>query len=143
MEAWLLFIVGIVLCLGELVSPTGFFLLILGLATLLTGTLTYFGVITVWIVQATVFSVASLGIWYLFGDSLQRLLRSGEKEYGGLIGQTAIARESIAPGHKGSGEMWGSPWRLENRGESILNSGDECEVVSSDGLVLHVKRKSS
>lgn len=143
MEGWLLFIIGIVLCVAELVSPLGFFLLILGLATLLTGALTYFGVVSGWVVQATVFSGASLGIWYLFGDSLQRLLRSGEKEYGGLLGQTAIARESIAPGHKGRGELWGSPWRLENKGESILNSGDECEVVSSDGLVLHVKRKSS
>jgi membrane protein implicated in regulation of membrane protease activity len=143
MESWLLFIIGIVLCVAELFGPTGFFLLILGLGTLFTGALTYLGAVTGWIAQATVFSVASLGIWYLFGDSLQRLLRTGEKEYEGLIGQTAIARESIAPGHKGSGEMWGSPWRLENKGESPLSNGDECEVVSSDGLLLHVKPKSS
>lgn len=143
MEAWLLFIIGIVLCVAELFGSTGFFLLILGLATLFTGSLTYFGVVTGWIAQATVFSVASLTVWYLFGDSLQRLLRTGEKEYEGLIGQTAIARESIAPGQKGRGEMWGSPWRLENKSDFPLTDGDECEVVSSDGLVLHVKPKSS
>lgn len=142
MEAWLLFIIGIVLCVAELFAPTGFFLLILGLGTLVTGALTYFGVFASWILQATVFSVASLVIWLLFGDSLQRLLRSGEKAYGGLIGQTAIARDAIAPGHKGSGEMWGAPWRLENVGDAALATGDECEVLSSDGLVLRVRRKS-
>jgi membrane protein implicated in regulation of membrane protease activity len=143
MEAWLLFVIGIVLCVAELFGPTGFFLLILGLGTLLTGALTYVGAISSWMPQATVFSISSLGIWFLFGDSLQRLLRTGEKGYGGLIGQTAVARETLAPTHKGSGEMWGSPWRLENVGSAIIQSGDECEVVSSDGLVLGVKRKDS
>ena len=143
MEAWLLFVVGIVLCVAELFGSTGFFLLILGLGSLLTGALTYFGVISSWILQASVFSIASLSIWFLFGESLQRLLRTGEKEYGGLIGQTAFAREAVAPGHKGSGEMWGSPWRIENVGSSIIQSGDECQVLASDGLVLQVKRKDS
>jgi membrane protein implicated in regulation of membrane protease activity len=143
MEAWLLFIIGILLCVLELFSSTGFFLLILGLGVLLVGALTFFGVITSWVVQATVFSIVSLGIWFLFGDWLQRLLRSGEKPYGGLLGQVAVARETIAPGHKGAGEMWGAPWRLENIGSSIIQSGDECEVVSSDGLVLRVQRKGS
>ena len=143
MDARLLFVIGIVLCVAELFGPTGFFLLILGLGSLLTGALTYLGVITSWMAQATVFSIASLGIWFLFGDSLQRVLRTGEKGYGGLVGQTAVARETVAPGHKGSGEMWGSPWRVENVGTSIIQSGDECEVVSSDGLVLGVKRKVS
>ncbi|MEY4668567.1 MAG: hypothetical protein RL518_1266 [Pseudomonadota bacterium] len=143
MEAWLLFIIGIVLCVGELVTPAGFFLLILGLATVLVAALTYLGVIASWMVQATVFSMAAIGIWLLFGDRLQRMLRSQERAYGGLIGQTAIARETIAPGHKGAGELWGSPWRFENVGNSILQSGDECEVLSSNGLVLRVQRKNS
>jgi membrane protein implicated in regulation of membrane protease activity len=143
MEAWLLFVIGIVLCVAELFGSTGFFLLILGLASLLTGAVTYFGLVASWIPQATIFSVAALGIWYLFGDSLQRLLRTNEKGYGGLIGQTAVARETVAPGHKGSGEMWGAPWRIENIGVSSIQSGDECEVVSSDGLVLRVKKKDS
>jgi membrane protein implicated in regulation of membrane protease activity len=143
MEAWVLFVVGIALCAAELLAPTGFFLLILGLGTLVAGGLTYLGLIASWTMQATAFSLASLTIWFLFGDSLQRLLRSGENEYRGLIGQTASAQEGIAPGHKGSGEMWGSPWRLENVGEAAISAGDECEVLSSDGLVLRVKRKSS
>lgn len=143
MEAWLLFVIGIVLCVAELFGSTGFFLLILGLGSLLTGAVTYFGLVSSWIPQATIFSVAALAIWYLFGDSLQRLLRTNEKGYGGLIGQTAVARETVAPGHKGNGEMWGAPWRIENIGGSIIQSGDECEVVSSDGLVLRVKKKDS
>jgi len=143
MEAWVLFVVGIALCAAELLAPAGFFLLILGLGTLIAGALTYLGLIASWTMQATAFSLASLIIWFLFGDSFQRLLRSGEKEYGGLIGQTACAQESIAPGQKGGGQMWGSPWRLENVGEAAISAGDECEVLSSDGLVLRVKRKSS
>ena len=143
MEAWLLFIIGIALCVAELVIPTGFFLLIIGLGVLVVGALTFVGLIASWIAQATVFSGVALGIWYLFGDHLQRLLRSGEKEYGGLIGQVVVARESLAPGHKGHGELWGAPWRIENGGAEMIEIGDECHVLASDGLVLRVRKKVS
>ena len=74
MEAWLLFIIGIALCVAELVIPTGFFLLIIGLGVLVVGALTFVGLIASWIAQATVFSGVALGIWYLFGDHLKWVL---------------------------------------------------------------------
>ena len=141
MEAWTWLIIGLALLAGELFVPTGFYLLILGSACLVVGGLSFVGVLVTWMMQVAVFSVATLVIWYLFGDKLQALLRSKEKEYGGLLGQTAVAREAIEPGHKGGGELWGSPWRLENIGKKVINPNDECEVVSSDGLVLKVKGK--
>ena len=141
MEAWIWLVIGLALLAGELFISTGFYLLILGIACLFVGTLTYFGLVLAWMPQVALFSVSAIGIWYLLGDKLQSLLRTKEKEYRGLLGQTALARDTIEPGHKGGGELWGSAWRLENVGAGIINSGDECEIISSDGLVLKVKRK--
>jgi membrane protein implicated in regulation of membrane protease activity len=141
MDAGIWYLIGIALLAAEMLVSTGFYLLILGVAALVVGGLTHSGLVGTWMLQAVVFSVCSLGIWYFFAERLQTLLRSKEKEYQGLIGQVARAQEAIAPGHKGGGELWGSPWRMENIGSSSINVGDECEVVSSDGLVLQVTSK--
>lgn len=141
MEGWKWIALGLALVIAELLAPTGFFLFILGIACLVVGALVYFGIVAGWIFQVLIFSSTALVVWYVFPDKLQSLLRSKEKEYRGLLGQVAKSSEVIAPGNKGAGELWGSPWRLENVGDSILQPGDECEVLSSDGLVLKVKRK--
>lgn len=142
MDAWIWFVFGVLLFVMELFVSTGFYLFILGTACLLVGAVAFTGLVIDWKLQSALFSVSAFVLWYFFAERFQRLLRSKEEEYTGTIGQTAIARESIVSGSKGGGEMWGSPWRLENVGASALNPGDECEVLSSDGLVLKVKRKS-
>lgn len=141
MDAWIWYVVGIALLAAELFVSTGFYLLILGLAALFVGVVTQLGIVGTWVLQAVIFSLTSLTMWYFLAERLQTLLRSKEKEYKGLIGQLARAQETIAPGHKGGGELWGSPWKMENVGSSVINTGDECEVLSSDGLVLQVRSK--
>jgi membrane protein implicated in regulation of membrane protease activity len=141
MDAWIWFGFGVALFVFELFVSTGFYLFILGTACLVVGAAALSGLVPGWMLQAALFSVSAFVLWYFFAERFQTLLRSKEKEYTGMIGQTAIARESIVSGAKGGGEMWGAPWRLENVGGGILNAGDECEVLSSDGLVLKVKKK--
>lgn len=141
MDGWIWLVLGLALFVGELFISTGFYLFILGGACVLVGGAAFFGLVNAWIPQAVLFTAVSFSLWFFFAERLQTVLRSKEPEYTGLIGQTATARESIAVGAKGGGEMWGAPWRLENIGQGALNSGDECEVVSSDGLVLKVRRK--
>jgi membrane protein implicated in regulation of membrane protease activity len=141
MDAWIWLVLGVGLFVGELFVSTGFYLLILGASCVVVGALGWMGCVGGWMTQAVVFSVTAFVTWFFFAERLQTLLRSKEKEYMGLIGQTAIAREVIARGAKGGGELWGSPWRMENVGQGIIDSGDECEVLSSDGLVLKVRKK--
>jgi len=141
MDAWIWFVVGVSLFVGELFVSTGFYLFILGASCLVVGALVFCGLAGSWILQAALFSVTAFVVWFFFAEKFQTLLRSKEKEYQGLIGQTAVARELITNGAKGGGELWGSPWRIENIGQEILNVGDECEVVASDGLVLKVRKK--
>lgn len=140
-DAGIWYLIGIGLLAAEMLVSTGFYLLILGVAALIVGGATSTGIVGAWMSQAVVFSVCALAMWYFLAERLQTLLRSKEKEYKGIIGQTATAKETVTPGQKGSGEMWGAPWRMENVGSSVINSGDECEVLSSDGLVLQVKSK--
>jgi len=142
MDAWIWFVFGVLLFVMELFVSTGFYLFILGSACLVVGAAALSGLVGGWMLQATLFSVTAFVLWFFFSERLLSLLRSKERDYTGMIGQTAIARETIASGAKGGGEMWGSPWRLENVGSGGLNAGDECEVLSSDGLVLKVKGKN-
>lgn len=142
MDGWTWLIIGVALFALELFVSTGFYLFILASACVVVAVGALSGLILDLRLQAAVFSLAAFVLWFFFAERLQRLLRSKEKEYTGMIGQTAVAREAILPGAKGGGEMWGSPWRLENVGGDVLNPGDECQVLSSDGLVLKVKRKA-
>jgi membrane protein implicated in regulation of membrane protease activity len=141
MDTWTWLVFGIALFALELFVSTGFYLFILGTACLVVGAGVFTGLVEDFRLQAALFSISAFVLWFFFAERLQRVLRSKEKEYTGMIGETAVARDVIVKGGKGGGEMWGSPWRLENVGSDTVNAGDECEVISSDGLVLKVKKK--
>jgi membrane protein implicated in regulation of membrane protease activity len=141
MEYWFWIIIGIGFLALEIFVSTGFYLFIIGVAAIGVGLLALAGLATSWIAQSALFCVLAILFWILFADRLQKLLRSGEKEYQGVVGQVVKAIENIAPGHKGAGELWGAPWRLENMSDAIIPADTECIVVSSDGIILQVKPK--
>lgn len=141
MEYWFWIIIGIGFLALEIFVSTGFYLFIIGAAAIGVGLLAAVGVATSWIAQSAVFCVLAVILWVLFADRLQKLLRSGEKEYQGVVGQTVKVTENIPPGHKGAGELWGAPWRLENISDASISADTECVVVSSDGIILQVRPK--
>jgi membrane protein implicated in regulation of membrane protease activity len=140
------YLVWVVLGVGllglEIFMPSGFYLFILGLASLIVGCATLAGLLSDFTVQAVVFVSFGLFFWLFVAERLQTLIRSKEKSYDSVVGQVAKAREVISPGSKGAGELWGTSWKLENVGSSTLEGGDECVVMGSDGLTLQVKKKN-
>ena len=142
MDAVWWWIIGLALVVVELVVPSGFFLFILGVGMLVVGCVVWLGLATSAAWQVCLLSLVTLGVWYLFAGVFQRLLRRSEKGYGGMVGQVAVAKERIDVGSRGAGELWGSPWRMENVGSAPLESGSDCVVVSSDGLILQVRPKN-
>jgi membrane protein implicated in regulation of membrane protease activity len=142
MESWHWFIIGIAALALEIFLVTGFYLFILGVAAIFVGVVATLGLLTSWESQSLVFAVAAVVFWILFAGRLQRLMRRQEQEVSGVVGQTAKAIETIAPGHKGGGELWGSSWKLENVGEGIIAAGSECLVVGNEGITLKVKGKN-
>lgn len=141
MDAWVWFVIGVLLLVCEVLVPSGFFLLILGISGLVVGAVTLMGLISSWMAQAGLFCIVAVVLWLVFAEKLQRLLSSKEQGYAGVVGQTARATEVIAPGRTGQGELWGTTWKFKNVGESLILAGGECVVDSSDGITLDVKIK--
>lgn len=56
-----------------------------------------------------------------------------------LIGESAVAIGSIAPGVIGKAEMRGSTWSAMNSGSSSLQAGQRARVERVDGLTIHIR----
>ncbi len=141
MESWHWFVIGIAALALEIFLVTGFYLFILGMAAILVGAIAFSGLLPLWQHQALLFAVSAVLFWILFAGRLQKLIRRGEQNVSDVVGQTVKVMETIAPGHRGSGELWGSPWKVENVGDGIISAGAECVVVASEGITLKVKSK--
>jgi len=141
MESWHWFIIGIAALALEIFLVTGFYLFILGIAAIFVGLVVTLGFLESWESQSLLFAGIAVVFWVLFAGRLQRLMRRNEQEVSGVVGEIAKAVETISPGHRGSGELWGSSWKLENVGDEIIAAGSECLVVASEGITLKVKLK--
>ena len=96
MAWWIWIVLGLVLLLGEMLTPGGFYILFFGIGAIIVGILAGFNVVgPVWF-QVIVFSCLSLITFWLFR---QRLLQSTHHdtpdEVDTLIGETAVITAEI------------------------------------------------
>lgn len=131
---------GVLLLIGEVLTPTGFFLFFFGLAALLIAAVVALSPdLQVW-AQVLLYAVASATLVVLFRSRAARLLgSSGEAEPDTLVGTRAIASQEIAAGGTGRVELRGSVWSAHNVGTAAIQSGQQCEVVAVSGVTLQVK----
>lgn len=146
MAWWLWMILGIGLLLAELATPGGFYLLFFGLAGLIVGFLSLIGLDgPAWLqwLLFTVFSLVAVG--FLRKPLVRRFSASGQSssanilDTDGLIGECAVALESIDAGGIGKVEMRGSSWTARNCGLQTLIPGQRCVVEEKQGLTLAVR----
>ena len=139
MSSWTWFIAGIVLLFSELVLPMGFFLFLLGVAAALVGIATEFGLVAGWQTQAVAFAVLAVVFPFAFAARLKKaFFRKSTEASDDTIGKVVVVAEDIAAGGDGSGELWGSVWRLKNVGSTTLPAGAKAVVVAAHGVTLHV-----
>jgi len=140
MDYWIWLVLGIGLMALELFVPTGFYLFILGLAGVLVGLVVATGLMTSFNVQAVAFSVVAIGIWFGLGEKLRRLFFKKPAQPGQLVGKVVKVASAIPAGQVGSGDLWGTQWRLENVDSVELQAGAKAVVVAAEGVTLKVKR---
>jgi len=143
MPAWIWLVIGISLVVLELLVPSGFFLFILGLAGVVVGALVAAGIISGWMVEASVFCVAAIGCWLAFGKPLAGIFsrRHSTGHQGQVVGSIVKVTAEIQAGSVGTGTLWGTQWRLENIDSNTLAAGSEAVVVASQGITLQVRKK--
>jgi membrane protein implicated in regulation of membrane protease activity len=139
MAAWIWLVLGLGLMVLELLAPGSFFMLILGLAGLTVGALGLLGLSESLLPQTAIFSVTAVLLWIGLGKRLRSVSRQRKNEPGQLVGKRVVVQGDLAPATHGSGELFGSPWRLLNVGEMMIADGAEAEVVGEEGVTLRVR----
>ena len=144
MDWWIWIVLGLVLLLGELVTPGGFYILFFGVAAITVGILAGFNIAGPLWFQVIVFSVLSLITLWLFRE---RLLLSTQQDspdqVDSLIGETAVITEEIPSKGIGKAEMRGTSWSARNIGETSLARGERCKVERVEGLTIYVRTEQN
>jgi membrane protein implicated in regulation of membrane protease activity len=136
--AWILSglgLLGLELLLGS------FYLLFLGLAAIVVGLLAMFGASGPLWLEWVLFIVFSSGLVLLLRKPLlgSFKLRSEPGDADTLVGQVAVATETIPPAGIGRVEMRGTVWTAHNNSVEPLMPGQRCVVESIQGLSLWVR----
>lgn len=137
---WHWWILGLVLLVAEMLSPTGFFLLWIGAAAILVGAVSWLVPALGWEVQVVMFgvlSVASFFVWRRFRPALTdsdqpSLNRRGHSYVGRTFTLTAPIVNGIGKLHVDD-----SQWRISG---PDVEAGAQVRVVAADGSTLRVER---
>jgi len=118
-----------------------FYLVFLGVSALLVGFADLAGLAVPEWAEWLAFAVVSLVAMVTFRRRVYDRLGSGAAgETGdGLVGETALAQETIAPGETGRAELRGSVWTARNEGDRAVEAGQRMRVEGVEGLVLRVR----
>jgi len=141
---WHWLILGLLLMLGELATPGGFYILFFGVGAFITGLLAFAG-ITDSAVQMLLFTVLSVASLLLFRSRILSWMQVNPQApaVDAVVGEVGIVIGSLPPGAFGKVELRGALWSARNRSEAALGSGSRCRVAGIDGLTLLVEPEGS
>ena len=141
MTWWVWVLLGLVLLLGELVTPGGFFAIFFGLAALLVGVLVRLGWAGDAAVQWLLFSFFSVVGVALFRRPVMRALKLDhpKKAVDSIAGEEAVVVEEVPASGVGKAELRGSTWTARTEGAVTLEKGRRCRVERIEGLTLWLR----
>lgn len=137
---WHWLVLGLLLMFAEMATPGGFFIIFFGIGALVVGTLAGLDAAgPVWF-QIIAFGVISVILLALFRARLLRLTQVDPQAppIDTLVGEIGVVAEPIDPDRVGRVQLRGTAWSARNTSASTLAAGVRCQVVSVDGLTLHV-----
>jgi hypothetical protein len=138
---WIWVLLGFLLLVMELLTPGGLYLLFFGVAAIVVGLLTGFGLAGPAWMEWLLFSILSVIALLLFRRPLLQKFRPEQAsvEVDSLVGETALTLEDIAVDAVGKAELRGTSWTARNVGSSALARGQRCRVEKVEGLMLCVR----
>lgn len=142
---WHWFALGLILIALEMAVAGGVYIIFFGIAAVIIGVLVLAGIGgSVW-VQLLLFSVLSVVSLLIFRSPMMRWMKLDRNgvDVDSLVGETAVAKEAIAPGAIGRVELRGTAWTARNRGRAALTTGTRCVVVGVDRLTLFVEAEGA
>ena len=141
MAWWGWLVIGFGLMIVELMGvEAAFYLVIIGVAAILTGLVGLAGLtLPIW-GQWLLFSGLAIASMPLFRQNLYIRLR-GEtpKSSNPLVGETVSLSEDVGPGARCRVELRGSTWSARNVGSEPLAAGGQAEVIAVDSTLLEIE----
>jgi membrane protein implicated in regulation of membrane protease activity len=137
---WHWLVLGLILALGEAVTPGGFFIIFFGIAAIAVGVLAGLGLAGPAWMQLFLFSVVSVAALALFRGRLLRWMQADPQRpaVDALVGEIAIVTAELRPGSVGKVELRGASWSARNVSPETLAPGSRCRVMRVDGLMVDV-----
>ena len=142
MEWWLWAALGLLLAVGEVLTPGGFFVIFFGLAGLVVALLTLVGLGGALWFQILLFSIFSVVSLLLFRNPLLRWMARHTRPtvvVDSLIGEIAVASTAMPPGAVGQAQLHGSTWNARNGSQAPVAAGGRCRVTRVEGLVIWIE----
>jgi len=144
MDWWIWILLGLLLCLAELTTPGGFYILFFGVGAVIVGILVGFRAAGPAWFQFILFSAISVLCLWLFREKLLQLTRGRPSEsVDSLVGELAVPLEDISVNSVGKAEMRGTSWNTRNIGDKPLARGQRCRVERVEGLTIFVRAESN
>ncbi|MBE0656662.1 MAG: NfeD family protein [Bryobacteraceae bacterium] len=140
---WMWVVLGMVLLLGEVLTPGGFFIIFFGAAAVVVGLLKALGLEMALSYELMLYAVLSVVGLLFFRKPLQQRFKQLTPNIAvdEMTGETGKAVEEIGAGATGKVELRGTTWNAKNSGEAALAKGVECVVEAVNGLTLTVRAK--
>lgn len=141
---WHWLILGLLLLLGELLTPGGFYILFFGIAAILTGVLALAGIENT-AVQMLLFTVLSVGGLLVFRARVLRWMQADPQAppVDTLVGEIGTTVVTLPRGAVGRVELRGTSWSARNISTEDLAAGTRYRVTAVDGLLLLVEPEGS
>lgn len=138
---WHWLVLGLVLVVGELATPGGFYLLFFGLGAIIVGLLASAGMAGPLTIQVLGFSVLSVGLLALFRARLLHWMQGDPQApaIDTLVGEIATTIEALEPHAVGKVELRGTSWSARNASDAVIAAGRRCKVSRVEGLMLYVR----
>jgi membrane protein implicated in regulation of membrane protease activity len=138
---WHWMLLGLVLLLGEVLTPGGFYLIFFGAAAIATAVLKLAGLDSL-ALEGMVFAAGAIVSLVLFR---RRLLARFRKELNpqhrvdDIAAEEAVALQDIAARATGRVELRGTAWNAVNVGGETIPQAARCRIEKVDGLTLRVR----
>lgn len=140
MPWWGWILVGAILLGSELFVTTEFYLVVFGVAAMVTGLLAVALDLSV-TAQWSVFAVVAVVFLVFFRARIWKRIQGpdAERPRDRVVGELATVSERIEPGASGSATLRGSVWTVRNVGDAPLLPGDRARALEMDGLTIEVR----
>ena len=140
MEWWQWIALGVLILSAETFIDSEFYLVFIGLAAIAVGfnhfapyELPIFG-------QWLLFSALCAAFIVVFRRKLYEKLRGNPPDIeDGILGEVAIARQSIAAGGHGRVELRGTTWTAHNESDTPIPARGRARIEGSQGLMLLIR----